>query len=411
MLVPSLVPENPLLRKTSAALPAIGLALFTSLSSGTAFSQELLEENFERLRDHFRSNDTYLPDLKFGDDTRYIKISGVINKGVLVHDDGRQALDYWFVDNSNYSTRGRVKGYAELRDGMATGIFVEAEWTPYATVNINQTNRGTYDWGTALLRHTDFWIGDDHETNRYGMLSIGQGFMASDTITAIDFSKTWAAAHVGAGDTAGGQLFRAQGTGALSGVMVSDAFGQLDGLGRLLRVRYRTPRVAGFRFSTSYGTKVVPSASGQPGWDAALRYSYDGNAAEFGAGIAYSRAGDGTESIAGSGSMLLPSGLNFTVAGANTMSGPLGSRYIYGKVGYIARLVPAGITAFSVDGYLGSNFNTAESSSRSYGFQVTQTIDYWKTQFYLGIRRFEFSEVGTRYEDGTSVLFGGKVLF
>ena len=384
---------------------------FGCLCTNAATAQTTATEKLDRIESNSNGKETHLPEFRFGDDQLQITISGHINKGVLAYDDGMQTLDYWLVDNANSSTRARLQIYTAFGDDFAAGATLEGQWTPYSTGSINQTNRGNYGGSNASLRKAEVWIGDNADADRFGKIWIGQGSMASDGATEIDLSGTEVVGYSGVGDLAGGQLFRSAGTNILSTVMIDDAFSNLDGLSRLLRVRYDSPQIAGFSLSGSYGTKVVPTASGKPGWDAALRYTQNKNNTLFQAGLAFADSGNGKRLVAGSASLLLPSDINFTVAGGRSKSGGVTSRFIYGKVGYKARLNDAGVTALSVDYFHGQNFNSNGSRSRSYGLQIVQNFDYWKTELYLGLRRYEFSELANAYSDSVGIMSGARMKF
>ena len=389
----------------------IYLALAGSSFLGIAQAQTAVEPETDPLTTASSGKETRLPEFKVGNERQYLRFSGHINKGVLVHDDGNVPLDYWFVDNGNAPTQARIETYSEIGDHMAFGGTFEGQWNPYSTTRVNQTNRGDYDWGATRLRKAEGWIGDNKNTNRYGRFWFGQGSMATDLTTQVDLSGTSVVSYSGIGDLAGGQLFRLAETNALSTVSISDAYVNLDRIGRELRVRYDTPTITGFQFSTSYGTVVVPTPSGKPTWDAALRYAREHGGTKFAAALGFSHSGDLPWAADGSASVLLPSNVNFSVAFSFGDPGNGSKRVIYGKVGYIAHLIEAGSTAFSIDAYHGHNFTSAGSRSTAVGVQVVQNLDAWKTELYLGVNGYRFSEVTTKYKDALSILAGARIKF
>lgn len=390
-------------------LSTVALLQFSAVSNVRA--QSAAENKLDRLTADSTEKDTYIPSLKSGDDNLYIRLSGHVNKGVLVHDDGVSSLDYWGVDNGNSSTRARVEFFIGVDDYLAINGRIEGQWNPYSTGSVNQTNRGDYDWGTAQLRMAEVWIGDRDGVDMYGTLWLGQGSMASDGTSEVDLSGTDVIGYSGVADLSGGQLFRAAGTNTLSTVSVGNGFSNLDGLGRRLRVRYDSPEFAGFTVSTSYGKVVVPRTVGNPGWDLALRYGGGMNGAKYKAALAYSDNGSGTSRVTGSASILLPSMINFTVAAGHQDAASRDSVFYYGKAGYIASIVESGNTAVSIDAYFGDDFNSIGSTSRSYGFQLVQSLDYWKTDIYAGVRLYQFSEAAANYRDALGFLVGAKMRF
>ena len=388
------------------------LVLAIGLSAGGARAETFTTAKVDRLTTgSTEKKKTFLPEFKAGNDSEYVKFSGHINKGVLVHDDGNVPLDYWFVDGSNSPSRARIQVYSEVGEYSAFGGTVEGQWNPYATNSVNQLNRGTYDWRHTLLRVAEGWIGDRKGVNKYGRLSFGQGQMATDLTAEVDLSGTFAVAYSGVGDLAGGQFFRVSGTNALSPVRVRDGFANLDGFGRALRVRYDTPRVNGFKVSTSYGTIVVPTTGGKPIWDLAVRYKGENNGTKFAAALGFGDSPDKKAKLSGSASVVLPSYVNFTGAFGVEPIGSVGGWFVYGKAGYIAHLIDDGTTHFSIDVYYGENFNSVGSQSVSYGAQVVQNLDYWKTELYLSARLYQFSEVVAKYRNAVSFLAGARIFF
>ena len=194
------------------------------------------------------TRETLIPKLRLGDDDGYLEFYGQINKGVLVFDDGGSTLGYFPVDNGNSSSRAGLRLYTVLYEGWSFGGNLEWEWNPYSTTNVNQLNRDDFDWETDLLRKAEVYL----ESENFGKLWLGQGSMASDATAEVDLSGTVVVGYSLVSDMAGGPFFRLD-DGDLSSVHVKDAFTNFDGLGRKLRVRYDTPKFAGFSLATSVG--------------------------------------------------------------------------------------------------------------------------------------------------------------
>lgn len=345
------------------------------------------------------------PPYRWGGDDLYLQFSGQINKAYLSYDDGLERQDYWLVDNANSSTRARLDFYNRSDDWIIRSRL-EWQWDPYSTGSVNQSNHGDVNWATNLLRKAEFWF----ENERYGRFWVGQGSMASDGTAEVDLSGTTLVGYSSVGDLAGGQFFRTAG-GALSAVQVYDGFKNLDGLGRLLRVRYDTPSIAGIRLSGSYGTRVVPNAGATPSWDAALTYDLANDQLKFSAAGGYSDSGSGVERWIGSASILVPSGWNFSVAGAHQNTAAGDQHYIYGKIGYLAQWFAMGATATAVDSYIGFDLNSQGSESRSYGFLFVQNFDAAGIEAYLGVRSYDFSETTAVYRDSLGILAGARWTF
>jgi len=234
--------------------------------------------------------------------------------------------------------------------------------------------------------------------------------MASDATAEVDLSGTEVATYSSVGDLAGGQFLRSGGAG--STVQVTDAFSNLDGLSRLMRVRYDTPSFAGFTAGALIGTKFVPDVEGNTNWDVALRYAHRLGDFKVQSAVAYSWAGSNDEDrFDGSASMRFESGLNATLAGGyqSNDSGPARANYAYGKLGYATRFFDAGETAVSLDLYRGHDFSADGSDSRSFGAAAVQRLDFYRTEVFLGFRLYDYSQPGDNFESGWGALTGARI--
>ncbi|BCP55173.1 hypothetical protein K32_37900 [Kaistia sp. 32K] len=350
---------------------------------------------------------TLIPKLRTGNDDAYIELYGQINKGLLIFDDGGSTLGYGPVDNGNSSTRAGARIYGRVNDDWGMGGNLEWEWTPYSTNNVNQLNRGDYDWDANLLRKAELYL----ESKTYGKLWLGQGSMASDGSAEVDLSGTTVVGYALVSDMAGGPFFRFS-DGTLTSVKVKDAFTDFDGLGRKLRVRYDTPQYAGFTLSSSVGTQVVPTTTDVTVWDIAARYDNTLSDFKISAAIAYSQPGNDQSLVDGSVSVLhQPSGLSVTAAAAYSDEETVDGRYGYLKLGYQTKYFEAGKTAFSVDAYYGKDIDAPGSSSTSFGAQLVQNLDYYQTELYLGLRSYDYQEPAADIDKSYAVLGGARVKF
>ena len=354
--------------------------------------------------------ETLIPPLKLGDDS-FVSVYGQINKGFLVYDDGGGTLVYPLVDNGNSSTRFGFKAGAPIEGDFRFGGNLEFEWTPYSTGTVNRSNRKDPDFSmdtTTLLRKFEGWV----ESPTYGKLSVGQGSMASDGTAEVDLSGTSVVAYSLVGDLAGGQFLR--NGGESSSVQVKSTFGNLDGLSRLMRVRYDTPSFAGFSAAASFGTTVVRDVLNDENWDIALRYGNELGSFKVQGAAANSRADDKDQDrFDGSVSVRHATGWNGTIAGGTESSGTSSAdpNFVYGKLGYAANFFDAGETAFSVDYFRGQDFSTDGSDSQSVGVAIVQRLDYYQTELFAGFRLYDYSEPGDNFEDGWGILTGARVKF
>lgn len=335
---------------------------------------------------------------------------GQINKGFLAHSDGQDTNFFPLVDNDNSSTRVGIKYEAKWWPNVTIYGNIEGEWQPYASNSVNQLNKGDIDWGDANLRKFELQV----EIDDFGRLWAGQGAMASDSSAEADLSGTTLIAYSSIADTAGGQLFAFDGgRGGLSGVSIGDAYSNLDGLSRRMRLRYDTPSFGGARVSSSVGYDAL-GGDDVAEWDIAASFgrNEDGESFAFAAAAAYSRPKGVDDRFSASASVLLkPTGLSLTVAGGydaqeNNARDPA---YFYGKLGYSPPwLTSLGRTSFAVDVYYGQDFNTLNSDSLSFAFAAVQSIVYSDTSFdlYGIVRHHAYDDPGANYEDGLSFMTG-----
>lgn len=339
-------------------------------------------------------------ELKSGSDTNYILVYGQFNKGFLFYDDGQSSKWYPLVDNDSSSSRFGIRAYDLGDNGVAFGANIEFEWEPYSTGYVNYTNSHDVDYADVGLRKAEVYISHDN----FGKLWAGHGSMASDGTSEVDQSGTSLAGYASVGDIAGAQLFRIS-DGSLSDIRIYDAFPHLDGLGRKNRVRYDTPEVYGF----SVGTSVDIDWN----WDVALKYQDELGDFSIGAAAAYSITKDNDDGLVnGSMSVLhIPTGFSLTVAAGSEDLEAQTADFIYGKLGYQASWFAHGNTYFSIDAYSGNDINTSGSKSKSYGFAMVQNVNDWNTDYYLGLRTYDYDDPDASYRNGHAVIFGARIKF
>jgi hypothetical protein len=42
---------------------------------------------------------------------------------------------------------------------------------------------------------------------------------------------------------------------------------------------------------------------------------------------------------------------------------------------------------------------------------MVQDVDDWRTQYYLGVRQYQYDDPGASYENGLAVILGARVKF
>ncbi len=355
------------------------------------------------------ATDTFLPALVLvGEKNDGLWVYGQIDKGFLVYDDGEATDVYPLVDNANSSTRFGVWYRNQWTEDVDFGANFEFEWTPYSTSYLSRLNDDiNLDRSTVRKAEVKF-------ATTIGTLWVGQGSMASDGTSEVDYSGTGVIAYASIGDTAGGQRF-AFDTGGISGVSVGGAFKDYDGLSRKMRARYDTGKLLGesVELRASIGYDAL-SGDEDSMYDVAAVYTLkDDETFGFGAAVAYSRPDDDTNQINGSVSGIhKPTGLNLTLAAGGQDTTGADPSFLYAKLGWLSHdLTGLGDTAFAVDWYGGQDVAASGSDSMSVGLAAVQTLDYYQTDLYTTVRWYSYDDSAANYEDGVAFLTGFRIRF
>lgn len=329
-----------------------------------------------------------------------LTVSGQVGRAVIVADDGFNS-DAIHGDNATASSRLRVAGQAKLDDNWTAGTDIEFETSSASTRN---TGFGT-DSGAFSIneRKVEFWV--QHKS--FGRLWVGQGDTATNQTSEADLSGTSTLiSHSDIGATFGGIAFRNKANRA-NGPTVNNAFNNFDGLHREDRVRYDTPTFGGgFQLSTSFTEGGAT--------DGAIRYSGKIGDTEIAAAVAYadndSRTGFDSQTN-GSVSVKFASGFNVTAAAGTRDLGARDSDFLYGKLGYIAKLTSIGNSAFVVDYFTQEDFAVAGADSKAWSVGYVQTVDAFAADFYLSFRNHSYDTRTADFKDVYGVITGARVRF
>ena len=341
-----------------------------------------------------------------------IRLYGHVNWGVLTYDDGRETNTYAPIDNANSVTRLGV--LAERPVGAwDVGGRVEVQYAPYSTFDVSVLDDQA-DFGTdqGNIR----WIELNAENATYGRFSLGQGSMATDGITLIDFADTNVVAYSTVGDSAAGQFLRFSDPSRPidEAPRIRDAFSGFDGP-RRVRVRYDTPSFHGFSAAAAYGRELLTTRDNvreDDLFDLSLTYGDQLGDFQLGAGLGYFWDRDDREVLSGSGSVLhVPTGLNLTVASARVDIDRDDPHYWYVKAGIRRDLFDFGSTAVSLDYYAGDDIVRDGSESTSYAVAAVQRIDAINTELWASYRIYEYDEPATNFEDADMVFAGFRFRF
>lgn len=343
-----------------------------------------------------------------GSDVVNLKISGQINRAVMVADDGDD-VTLLNVDNNNSSSRlsfvAETKKWGELMAGAA----YETEFRLNNSASMSQDDSKDNDTSAFRNRRVEVYFNHD----RYGRLWLGQGWTATEGVAENDLSGTTIASYSNTGGMGGGILFRDKDSGLLTGTDLGDVVSNLDGFGRNTRVRYDTPMFGGFQFRTS----VVNDGA----VDAGLWYRGNTDRLQIAAGLGWGNTNELSESpvwddqLSGSVSVLDESGFNVSFAAGVAdarESGRDDLTFHYTKLGYQALYFPRlGRTAFSTDWMRTNNKDQNDDTVDVIGLQAVQSINPIGTDAYASLRHVSLDRDGVSYEDQLVLMVGARIRF
>ncbi|MCI5148354.1 MAG: porin [Candidatus Electrothrix sp. MAN1_4] len=352
-------------------------------------------------------------EVKSGNDNVSLKLYGHANRAVMSVDDGNDSKIF-HVDNSHSESRVGLKGKVKASEKLTIGANVEVQWQPNPSNKVSMDKESV----SAELKERKMEVYFDSKT--LGKLSAGKGNMASDGTSEVDLSGTSLAGNVGMGDAGGGFSFYNNMPSVVAedeeaeSMAVGDVFDQMDGLSKKNRIRYDTPSLGGFSLGVSSGEKEMA--------DVALTYSGKfGDGTKLKAGVAYSDPGEGKDytQINGSASVLFGFGLNLTLAGGSRDLDDMPAHgddpgFMYGKIGYKAKLFSVGSTACSFDYGVYSNIEKqdTEEEGSAYGVQIVQKLSDYNTEIFAAYRNFELEDnSGADYEPITLTMLGARLKF
>ncbi|MFA7242535.1 MAG: hypothetical protein WC091_20690 [Sulfuricellaceae bacterium] len=331
-----------------------------------------------------------------------LSISGQVNRALNFTNDGKRTETY-FVDHATSGSRINFVATARMSDDLSLGSRIELAITPD---NSSQVSQSTPTPGDSFNQR---WAEVSLISTQWGKLSLGKGDTASNTTAEVDLSGTLAVQNSSVADLFYGMLFRERaGDQALTGIKVSNAFSNLDGLHRESRLRYDTPRYHGFRLAASSVSNRRSDAA--VFWDG-QGYGFRAAAAAAMADPNLDRAGNRYD---GSFSLLHDnSGLNFTLsAGLQERDNQADDGNLYGKFGWLANFNGYGKTAFVVDYTRSENLPAARDVGHSLGVGMVQFFDKYDTEVYLQYRRYSLDRnSGAKVEDIQAGSVGARVRF
>lgn len=341
--------------------------------------------------------------------TMNLVVSGHINRAVVYTDDGTTSGVSHVT--SNFSrTRVRWIGTGKINDDMSVKTHIElGNQSAIGTAqdlgdNADDGNNGA---NTLDERHIEFQI----TSKSLGKIYLGQGITGTESTSEVDLSGTGVISLNGSHELiGGGQTWQNNNAGAGLGT-VGGVFDSMDGLGRRDRLRYDTPKFAGFQVTTSH--------MNADSWDVALRYggSFGGVKVKAAIGYADDSTRNGRETVNGSASVLLPFGLSFTVGAAerdedrfNGVQDNAEWRYL--KVGYKFKGLELGETRLYADWNYNEDIRAAGDEATSIGFGVVQILEPLGAELYMSYTNFELEvQNAADPEDVDQVAVGARFKF
>ena len=346
-------------------------------------------------------------ELKSGSDKVQLQLAGEVNRAVMYADDG--LTDKVFhVDNSHSETKVSLSGEAAATDCLTVGSHLEFKWQ-------DNPSRGVSMEEESITGEFESELVELYVAGAAGTVSLGKGSAASDASAEIDLSGTDIIGNAGVADVGGGFSFYDTAASAYSSLTADAVFHggiSTEGLGKINRVLYETPSFGGLTFGASAGESETV--------DFAVSYAGEVNGHQVEAKAAWSNPGEGWTQTGGSASLLLASGLNFTVAASVKDVDEMPAdgddpTMIYGKLGYQCnRLTSLGTTAVSLDYGL---FNNAadlamEQEATALGVQFVQDLTDYSAALFAGYRLLSLEDKsGADYEDISVVMAGAKFSF
>jgi hypothetical protein len=326
-------------------------------------------------------------------------ISGQINRAALYADDGGTG-EWFFVDNSNSSTRFRFRGSNKFKGGWRVGLLWEVEMKSNPSSDVSMEDDSDIpDNVTFNERHMDIWV------EKMVTLRLGQGDTASNGTSEVDLSGTTVAAYSSVSDVGGG--FEFKDNSQEIGVSVGDSRSNFDGLSRRDRIRFDSPRWEGFFASGSF--------LGNSEWDLAARYAGDLGWARLAAAAGWADFGNSSDSNGGtrdgqfssSASMLFKSGLNLTASYALRDQNGTNPWNYFGKIGYKFRKKHAASVQYSRTKHLSAEDDKGGTLGLAYVFSPWRSVEFYGTYYLHMLDR----DQGSDPDDIDIVMAGARVKF
>jgi hypothetical protein len=362
-----------------------------------------------------------------GNDKMSLQLSGQVNRIAAWRTNGhKQRIEH--LDNNASSSRFKLTGEGKVNEDFKVQGVIEYELTdgnPSSSAQISQASEGGNFANAARSRRIEaIFI-----SKSLGSIFLGQGSMAADNSSEVDYSGTFGGSN--GSETPfnlGGVQFYSKTTKDEIARTASAAFNNFDGLSRANRIRYDTPQFYGFVLGASHSNRDQV--------DAALNFAATlyGTKIGFAAGYSYppffQSSGNGRKhrQYNGSFSILFPCGISLGGAGGvrkfDIEEDANGVRrrnayFWFSKLGYQWTYFNFGKTAVAVDvgrahrhAFAEANFATVNSERLlSYAFFAVQNIDKAATEIYFTLRAYDFKRREESFKKAYVAALGARVKF
>jgi len=318
--------------------------------------------------------------------TMKLVVNGHINRAIMFADNGSES-GFSHVTSNFSRSRVRWIGTGKINDDLSVKTLIElGNQSSIATAQSLDDNGDDNGGGLALdERFIDMQI----TSKSLGKLYLGQGASGSESTSETDLSGTGIISLSGnAALMGGGETFQVNNASAGFST-VSQAYTNLDGLGRRDRIRYDTPKFGGFQVTASHGNEDAH--------DIALRYGGSFGGVKVKAAIAYasSESINGRETVNGSLSVLMPFGLSFAVGAADRDNDRFGgvtdtTEWRYAKIGYKFTGSELGQTRLFVDYNDNESTRVATDEAKYWGVGAVQVVEPLGAELFVVYHNFEY---------------------
>ncbi len=367
------------------------------------------------------------PQVASGNDKMALKISGQVNRLAVWRTNGKkERLEH--LDSNASSTRFNLTGEGKANEDLTVQGVIEVELqdlNPAHTTKIGAASEGG-NFSSIRPRRLEAVF----NSKKLGTLFLGQGSMAADGTSEVDYSGTTVASNGSEGAyNLGGVQFYNKSANQEDRRIASDAFYNFDGLARANRVRYDTPEFFGFVLGGSHSNKDQI--------DGALKFAGKFGDTKVGAALGYSyppflkNSGNRRHNrqFNGSFSVLFPCGLSIGGAGGvrkftHSLEDNQGIRrrnsdYWFTKLGYQWSYFEIGKTAIAVDLTRARRHTLAETDFKvanserlwSYAFTGVQNLDKVAAELYTIFRVYDFHRRGESFKKAYVAALGARVKF